>query len=68
MGPLFRFIVENYEIIKNDLNKVRELIPQKKDVRGIPNPQKQPLQPAAFWNKVPRRRIQIKSLETRLSQ
>jgi|SRR5579872_4594326 len=50
VGPLYKFIAENYEIIKNDLNFSRDLTPQKKDISKIPRPRYQSRQPAAFWN------------------
>jgi hypothetical protein len=50
-GPLYDYINDDdrYEMIKNDLNHRRELIPQKKDISGIQRPQRQLPQPAAFW-------------------
>lgn len=53
LGPVFRYIVEHYEVIKNDLNSIRELLPQKKDVSGIQRPEKLPPRPSAYWIKKP---------------
>jgi hypothetical protein len=49
LGPLLVYILQHYEMIKNDLNAARELLPQKKDVSHISRPQRQPIRPAAWW-------------------
>lgn len=53
LGPLFQYILDNYEVIKNDLNHNRDLIPQKKKVSNIPRPRCQAPRTAAYWKKKP---------------
>ena len=47
--PVYQYIVDNYDLIKNDLNYRRDLVPTKKDISNIKRPQKQPPTRAAYW-------------------
>jgi len=57
MGPLYHYIVKNYEMIKNDLNHCRELVPNKKDISHIPRPKRQATRTAAYW--IPSKRPKV---------